>query len=266
MVKLTPKQRMIRLRESQILDLARPMIAQGGLAALSMDAIAHELQTAKGTIYNHFPNKEEIVLALAVQAVDRRLELFNHAVMMRGTSRQRIAAIGIACEVYVDVLPELFRAEQIIRHETVWGKTTEKRQEILRNCEGRCMHTVAGVVRDAVSAGDLELEAAHRIEDIVFGLWSLVYGGMVLETTSPSLVDVGIVDSRAAIRRNCNSMLDGLRWQPLYDPEPYSIWVQQVSLHLRANCPPAGYSSDSEIAETMPENKSKKLTKPAKSE
>ncbi len=71
---------MIRLRESQILDLARPMIAQGGLAAFSMDPIEHELQTAQETIYNHFPDKEEIVLALAVQAVDRRLELFNRAV------------------------------------------------------------------------------------------------------------------------------------------------------------------------------------------
>lgn len=245
MAKLTPKQRMIQLRESQILDLARPMIAHGGLAALSMDAIAHELQTAKGTIYNHFPNKEEIVLALAVQAVDRRLELFNQAVMMRGSSRQRIAAIGIACEVYVDVLPELFRAEQIIRHEAVWGKTTGKRQEILRNCEGRCMHTVAGVVRDAVAAGDLQLDATYRIEDIVFGLWSLVYGGLVLEATSPSLVDVGIVDSRAAIRRNCNSMLDGLNWQPLYAAQPYAIWIQQVHDDLVANCPPtAGGATD----------------------
>ncbi|HBJ37758.1 MAG TPA: TetR/AcrR family transcriptional regulator [Planctomycetaceae bacterium] len=264
MARLTPKQRMIRLRESQILDLARPMIAQGGLAALSMDAIAQELQTAKGTIYNHFPNKEEIVLALAVQAVDRRLELFNHAVMMRGTSRQRIAAIGIACEVYVDVLPDLFRAEQIIRHETVWGKTTEKRKEILRNCEGRCMHTVAGVARDAVAAGDMVLEAAHQIEDIVFGLWSLVYGGMVLETTSPSLVDVGIVDSRAAIRRNCNSMLDGLKWQPLYEPEPYSIWVQQVRTHLLANCPPAGAVAVEEPDPIRAETKPRKLAKPAK--
>jgi len=264
MARLTPKQRMIRLRESQILDLARPMIAQGGLAALSMDAIAHELQTAKGTIYNHFPNKEEIVLALAVQAVDRRLALFNHAVMMRGTSRQRIAAIGIACEVFVDVLPEWFRAEQIIRHETVWGKTTEKRQEILRNCEGRCMHTVAGVVRDAVAAGDLQIDATYRIEDIVFGLWSLVYGGLVLEATSPSLVDVGIVDSRAAIRRNCNSMLDGLNWQPLYAAQPYAIWIQQVRDELVSRCPPAGEPA-TDKANPQPEVRPSKVASKVKS-
>jgi len=237
MATLTPKQRMIQRRESQILDLARPMIAAGGLAALSMDAIAQELQTAKGTIYNHFPNKEEIVLALAVQAVDRRLDLFNHAVLMRGSSRQRIAAIGIACEVFVDHLSDYFRAEQIVRHETVWGKTSARRQEVLRNCEGRCMHTVAGVIRDAVAAGDLQLLDSHCVEDTVFGLWSLVYGGLLLESTSPSLADVGISDARAAIRQSCNAMLDGLHWLPLHAPEPYALWITQVRHHLIALCP-----------------------------
>jgi len=245
MTTLTPKQRLIRKRETQILDLARPMIAAGGLAGLSMDAIAQELQTAKGTIYNHFQNKEEIVLAIAVQAVDCRIELFNHAVMMRGASRQRIAAIGIACEVFVDRFPDLFRAEQIIRHETVWGKTSAKRQEVLKSCEARCMHTVAGVVRDAVAAGDLELRPDLRIEDTVFGLWSLVYGGLLIESTSPSLASVGIVDPRAAIRRHCNAMLDGLGWQPAHDPAAYGTWVDRVRAHLTALCPSVSTDRDS---------------------
>lgn len=234
---LTPKQREIRLRELRILELALPMVASGGLAGLSMEFIAQELRTAKGTIYNHFPNKEEIVLALAVEAVDRRLDLFNEAVVMRATSRQRIAAIGIACEVYVDYLPDWFRAEQLIRHDSVWGKTSQKRQETLRTCETRCMHTVAGVVRDAIAAGDLELADSQRVEDIVFGLWSLTHGGLVLEATSPSLADLGIVDSRAAIRRNCNAMLDGLGWQPRYEPKAYANWITQVRERLIGNLP-----------------------------
>ncbi len=242
---LSPKQREIRRRESRILELARPVVSSGGLAALSMEELASRLGTAKGTIYNHFPNKEEIVLALAVEAVDRRLDLFNRAVMLRGSSRQRIAAIGIACEVYVDRLPDRFRAEQLIRHETVWGKTSAKRQETLRTCETRCMHTVAGVVRDAIAAGDLVLSTpgrgsatrGHRVEDVVFGLWSLTHGGLVLESTSPSLADLGIVDSRAAIRRNCNAMLDGLGWKPAYDPKAYADWIDRVRGRLVASLP-----------------------------
>lgn len=232
---ITPKQQQIRQRELQILDLALPMLVSGGFSALSMDAIAQQLNAAKGTIYNHFPNKEEIVLALAVEAMDRRLELFNQAVLIRGSSRQRIAAVGIACEIYVDHLSDWFCVEQLIRHEPVWGKTSSKRQEILRNCEARCMHTVAGVVRDAVASGDLQLPGSQQVEDIVFGLWSLVHGGLVIESTSPSLRDIGIEDSRHAIRRNANALLDGLGWQPRYDAQEYEKWIAHVRSHLLAH-------------------------------
>ncbi len=234
MTALSPKQRAIRERETRILELARPMIAAGGLSTLNMEAIAQQIKSAKGTVYNHFPNKEEIVLALAVQAVEQRLELFNHAVMMRGKPRARIAAIGLACELYADRFRELFQAEILIRNDNVLEKTSAKRQEILRNCEGRCMHVVAGAVRDAVACGDLELQWSHAIEDIVFGLWSLVYGGLMIEVTSPSLADVGIRLPRQAIRRNCNAMLDGLRWKPLYNREQYDAWVSKVFQHLES--------------------------------
>ncbi|QDV70377.1 Bacterial regulatory protein, tetR family [Rosistilla carotiformis] len=229
---LTPKQREIRQRETRILDLARPMVASGGISLLSMDAIAAELKTAKGTVYNHFPNKEEIVLALAIQAVECRLGLFNRAAMMRGCPRERVAAIGIACELFADRFNELFRIEQIIRHDAVWDKTSPKRQDLLRNCESRCMHTVAGVVRDAMACGDLENRATHAVEDLVFGLWSLVYGGLMLEMTSPSLADLGIENARRAIRRNCNGLLDGLQWQPLFEPKAYERWIKKVRTDL----------------------------------
>jgi AcrR family transcriptional regulator len=234
---LSVKQREIREREIKILDLARPMIAAGGITALSMEAIAAEIRIAKGTVYNHFANKEEIVLALAVQAVEQRLALFNHAVLMRGKTRERVAAIGLACEFYADRYCEFFQTEILVRNENLLEKTSPRRQEVLRTCEGRCMHAVAGVVRDAVACGDLELAPSHSVEDIVFGLWSLVYGGLMIEATSPSLADVGIQNARLAIRQNCNAMLDGVRWRPLYNAEQYQKWADKVSKNLHKAFP-----------------------------
>ena len=96
------------------------------------------------------------------------------------------------------------------------------------------MHVVAGVVRDAVACGDLELHPPQSVEDIVFGLWSLVYGGLMIEVTSPSLADVGILNPRQAIRRNCNAMLDGIGWLPLFKLEQYDRWTDTVSKHLES--------------------------------
>jgi AcrR family transcriptional regulator len=235
---LTPKQIEIRERERRILELACPVVVAGGVSALSMEAIAQELQTAKGTIYNHYRNKEEIVLALAIAAMEQRLQLFHHASMLRGGSRERVAAIGIACEVYADRFPAAFQIEAILRHEAIWEKTSAERQSVMRSCESRCMHVVAGIIRDGVASGDLNLTdvagmpAASQIEEIVFGLWSLVHGGMLLERTSPSLADIGIASARRAIRRNCNALLDGLGWQPLYDLRAYEAWIEQVRKDL----------------------------------
>jgi hypothetical protein len=96
------------------------------------------------------------------------------------------------------------------------------------------MHVVAGVVRDAVSCGDLELQSIQTIEDFVFGLWSLVQGGLLIEATSPSLADVGILNPRQAIRRNCNALLDGVGWMPLFKREHYDRLTHTIEAHLES--------------------------------
>ncbi len=224
----TPKQLEIRTREQRILSLAVPIIREGGLTALSMDSIAREMRYARGTIYNHFPNKEDIALSLAARAVRRRLMLFEYSATLSTQPRERIAAIGIACEVYADRMPDDFQIEQMVRHDTIWPKSSTGRRDVLLKCEGQCILQVGFSIQAAIETGDLVLPRGGSVEDIVFGLWSLVYGGLVLEATSPSLASSGIMQARVAIRRNCNAMLDGLGWQPLYDASKYSRYVRRI--------------------------------------
>lgn len=238
---LTPKQREIRDREQRILDIAQPLIHHGGLSSINMDAIAREMGCTRGTIYNHFPNKEDILLALAARAVTRRIDLFQSAIdlvsAMPGRShRDACASIGIAAEVYVDKMPHDFLVEQAIRHDTVWEKTSAGRREVLGACESSCIAMIAGLVHSAIGAGELTVTkgvtVAELTQQIVFGLWSLVYGGLVIETTSPSLSAVGIENPRQAIRRNCNALLDNLGWQPLYNARQYNALVKRITPHL----------------------------------
>lgn len=210
------------------------MILQGGLDAIRMDAIAKEMKVTRGTLYNHFPNREDIVLSLAARAVERRLAIFRFAITLGDITRKRIAAIGLACEVYADHLPDDFAVEQMIRHDSVWAKTSDGRREQLQCCEHGCFEILGQVMGEAVATRDLKLERNQRAEDILLGLWSLIYGGLLIEKTSPSLSELGISDARAAIRRNCNAMLDGLNWEPLYAPSTYRRWVNQMIPKLKS--------------------------------
>ena len=156
-------------REAQILEVARGHLLTGGYLGLNMDRIATEMEYSKGTIYQHFRNKEEILIALANEALHLRSSMFEKAAQYPGTSRQRVASVGAAAEAFVELAPHYFVVEQIVRASSIWEKTSSERREVMRNCERRCMAIVGGIARDAVAQGDLPMPRDLRPEEIVFG-------------------------------------------------------------------------------------------------
>lgn len=232
---LTRKEREVQEREAKILELARTMLSEVGYLGLNMDRIAAEMEYSKGTIYQHFCNKEEIILALANVALEKRMQMFEKAATWRGTSRERMAAIGAAAEEFVEHYPQHFAVEQIVRSSSIWEKTSQQRRDFMHACEGRCMQIVSGVVRDGLAQGDLELPDERSPEDLGFGLWSLNFGAYTVLTTSDSLTDNGITDPVAALRHNQSQMLDGYRWRPLSSEVDYRSLMDQVRSEVFAD-------------------------------
>jgi len=231
---LSRKQREIKEREERILTLAREMLIKSGYLGVSMDAIAETLEYSKGTIYNHFPCKEEIIIALAIQTMDRRIDMFHRAAEWPGRPRERITAVGAAAELFVRLFPDHFMVEQIIRSASIWEKTSKDRRILLHTCEQRCMGVVAGIIRDGVAQGDLCLPEETSPEDVGFGLWAQSFGAYSIISSSDSLVQLGIRDPFYAVRRNFDAMLDGYGWQPVsadYDyPELFQrVWTEVFS-------------------------------------
>lgn len=233
MVTLTRKQREIQEREVQILRLARPIMLREGYQALSMDRLATLMEYAKGTLYNHFPNKEEIVLALAVESMELRLQMFEAASVASSVSRERLMAVGAACELYTQSCADHFAIEDWIRNATIWEKSSAKRQDLIRQCEAQCMSIVAGIVRDAVAHGELTLRDGLTAEEMIFGFWSINYGSQVLAATSPSLSSLGVPNAPRAIRHHCFTLLNGFGWQPMGDFEEHNKLMDRFGQMLR---------------------------------
>ncbi len=215
MENLSRKQREIVEREANILSVARKMLKVRGYLGLSMDAIAAELEYSKGTIYNHFACKEEIIISLAIETMDKRSEMFEKAALHSGNSRLRLAAIGVASELFVRMYPDHFEFEQLIRSSSIWDKTSERRRLKMHGGESRCMGIVGGIVREAIAHGEVDLPEGMSAEDLVFGLWSLSFGAYSIIVTTESLEAHGVRDPYLAVRQNINAMLDGFQWKPL---------------------------------------------------
>jgi AcrR family transcriptional regulator len=217
MEKFSRKQSEMRQREADILSISRRMLLESGYESLSMEKVAAELKTAKGTLYNHFPNKEEIVLALICQALQVRQRMFGIAAMACDKSRERMMAVGVASELYVRQHSEHFAIEQFVSNSTIRGKSQEKSRDLVRHFELQCMESVAAIVRDANMVGDFSLPTSLNPEEVVFGFWAITFGSHVLSYARPGLADLGIEDPWRAVRQHCCSMMNGFGWKPFMD-------------------------------------------------
>lgn len=229
---VTRKQREIEEREARILQVARTMLLEQGYHGLNMDRIAQELEYSKGTIYNHFSCKEEIIIALVIETMTKRTSMFERAAKFSGRTRDRILAIGVAFELFVQRYPEHYQVEKLVQSSSIWQKCSEDRRTQMGGCEFRCMSIVAGIAKEAIEAGDLQLDPGITPEEMVFGLWSITNGAYSVMATAFSLPDVGLCDPLKALRTNQHRLLDGFGWKPLSSEFDNDEMVQRIKAEV----------------------------------
>ena len=225
---MTRKQREIAERESRILAVARASLIEDGYHGVSMERIAQALEYSKGTIYNHFSCKEEVIIAVAIETMNRRTAMFERAAAFVGRSRERMLAVGCAAELFFRLFPDHFRVEQIIRSASIWEKTSEKRRNAMESCEHRCIGILAGIVRDGIANRDLVLPEHICPEELVFGLWSMTHGAFQLANSGDSLQHVGIRQPLEVLRVHQHRLLDGYGWLPLSTQHDYSVVMERL--------------------------------------
>lgn len=232
MTKVARKEREFQHREEKILSVAQSLILSEGYHGLNMDRIAESLEYSKGTIYNHFPNKEEIILALGIRTTEIRIDLFRRGSEFPGLARERMQGIGVASEIFARLYPHHFFLEQMLRISSIWEKASERRRQQFQSCEMQCMATVAEIVFAGVAENNLKLPEGFAPQDLVFGLWSLVSGAYLLAASNPNLAQLGINEPYSRVRLLANHLLDGFDWKPLAADHDYSIVAEKV-LHAQ---------------------------------
>lgn len=248
--KKSRKQREIEQRELLFLDVARRQLADVGYFQFNLDKIAEETEYSKGTVYQHFKNKEDVLMGLAAQTMEKRASMFERASAFAGRSRERILAIGLASDLFMRLYPEHFKVEQILKTSSLWERTSEDRRQVLRGCEFRCFGICTGVIRDAISSGDLTLPEGATAEELCFGLWSMSYGAHTIIATTQSLEEMGLKNPHESVFISFDKLLDGYAWKPLtsewdFDaskvsilthvfPDEWKLIQKQQQFHTRA--------------------------------
>ena len=212
---LPRKQREFLQREQLILDTAEQMLHQHGYAQLTMERVAEAVEYSKGTIYNHFSSKEDLVCSLSCRCVSNLIVLFKRAYDYPGTTRERFAAIGIAYSLYHQLNPDDAQYIQIVKTNAVREKLSEEHLQQLNSLEHEITQLCMNLVNEAIAAGDISSTENHTADAIVFGFWSMLYGGILLSQSDIPFVDLGFSPVIILLWNNSQRLMDAYGWEPL---------------------------------------------------
>ena len=164
----TRKQRELHQREILILDAAQTMLHQHGYGYLTMDRIAESVEYSKGTIYNHFASKEDLVFSLSCRCVENLNNVFERAYHYHGSTRERFSALGIGYSLYYQLHPMDVQNIQTVRSSAIREKVSQEKLVEMETLEKKITAIAQSIVQEAIDAGELDGMHHASINTIVF--------------------------------------------------------------------------------------------------
>ncbi|VAW70079.1 hypothetical protein MNBD_GAMMA09-692 [hydrothermal vent metagenome] len=244
---MSRKQRELHEREQLILDTAQLILQQQGLQNLTMERVAAEIEYSKGTVYNHFCSKEEIINGISCRCLTNLIELFTRAKNYHGNHRQRIAAIGIAHSLHAELHPAEVQNMQIIKSAAVREKISDEKQQLLLRLEQQITQIVLDIITDAIEDGDIPQGQPFVPDSILLGLWTMGYGSNLLHLSGIPFDKLGIQQPLDMKWINSHKLLDSYQWRPLSSEFDITELQKQLSNEL--------FFSEVELLKNQPINK-----------
>src|SRR3954452_14193926 len=150
------KERQREEREVLILQAAEAVLTEKGYYDTSIDEIAARVGIAKGTVYLHFPSKEELVVALVERQLMTFIDTVEQAVGQGASARERLENIlRVTYGGSHGARTRLFLS--LSNSPDVRARLFEK-QGTLRDHLDRFTAQIAAIIEDGKATGELDPE------------------------------------------------------------------------------------------------------------
>lgn len=159
---------LLERNRQEILDVARALVLERGMEAMSLREVARRADYSPGALYRYFPNKEALLQEIAMIAI-KRLGAYLMAVSCDLPARERCIELGLAYMRFAEENPEQLAVafNRMIVPETSWRSYAKKAWPFT---------LVVEAVADGVAEGAFTLPRGLEPEDFALGIWSTVHG------------------------------------------------------------------------------------------
>lgn len=213
-------------RENDLLRVARHLFLTKGIDGLTMEKLAAGTNYSKGTIYQHFSSKEDVLAALCVQSSRIRYGLLERATVFKGRSRERALAVAKADYIVYRLHPDYWRVEQVTDILSLTSKISPTRRASLDALVERCAGIAIGIIRDGIARGELILPSGLTPEKFLLALLSLTRGLYI--TSSDEALRHWAADDPSTQEQLLSCTFDGFGWRPFTGDWNYPETVQRI--------------------------------------
>jgi len=184
------------LRRAQIVEVARRIVAERGLEALTFGALERELAFSRGVITYHFKNKDDIVHAVLDRTVADIDQAAFDALLASSGADARVRSV---LESMVRGFMERRDGGQVLL--AFWGRIgfDERAATVNADLYERYRRQAEKLVREGQNAGDFRVEVDARA-------MSTVIVGLVIGICVQAYFRAGAVDVEAALEEAVRSV------------------------------------------------------------
>ncbi|MEI8630975.1 TetR/AcrR family transcriptional regulator [Vibrio sp. PP-XX7] len=173
---LTKKQESIASRKDELIQLAKSIVEEQGFTYLTMDRLTALSNYSKGTIYNHFCSKEDVILALCIHGIEQEARMIYRGANFHGSTREKMVAVHVAYRIFVLLNPELTACVLMANTPWITEKAAVEHVKVFNQLETQVVGFVSQIVTEAIEKGELTVTAEMDVESIVFSNWSMAFG------------------------------------------------------------------------------------------
>ncbi len=223
-------------REREMLECAKAIIRTQGEANLTIDKLVKQLPYSKGTVYNHFKNKEDIILAISTDHMRSVANVFIRALSFDGNSREKALAVHIGSMLHTQANPQDFQISLTVKTAGCTMKGSGERQQNQQQTETSLVAPIFAHYKAAVDAGECSPPSHMGIEQLAFSCWSVDFGTQALlmgdfnDCTVRSSLNV-----ERELVNSINLIHDGMQWKPLAKDFDWQATIERIKKEIFAD-------------------------------
>jgi len=226
---LSRKEQNFIYREQELIHLALDILHKDGLAGLTMDKLTAHSDYSKGTIYNHFSCKEDVLSAIGISCLVELEQLFSRAMAFQGNTRERLIAVHFAYMLHARLKPEQFMCVLSCKTAAVAEKASKQHRQLSIDKEKKLFESLNNLVSEAQKNADLDLKKLTLgANAVTFSIWSMSFGSLSLLMNAVDSQLIKKVNSQDVLLNNINITLDGLNWKPLSAQWNYNKTIERI--------------------------------------